>query len=136
MEIININRPIQIDDEEFLQLQMLIQAKRQMLINKQKKIKKIAKQNAFLEQVKNDYALYNNFIIKQKQEQLNALTLLNNYISDLSRSGELSENNLKDAKHEQNKIKRELKLIKQGLDKLMNDTNDLNTTLKDKKILL
>lgn len=136
MEIININRPIQIDDEEFLQLQMIIQAKRQMLINKQKKIKKIAKQNAFLEQVKNDYAQYNNFIIKQKQEQLNALTLLNNYISDLTRSGELSENNLKDAKHEQNKIKRELKLIKQGLDKLMNDTNDINSTLKDKKILL
>jgi hypothetical protein len=136
MEIINVTNPLQLNDEEFMQLQLIIENKRNMLLNKQKRIRRIAKQNAFLEQVKDDYFKYNNYIFKQKEDQMKALTLLNNYIKDLSVSGELSENNIKDAKREQSKIKKELKLIKLGLDKLMNDTLDINNIVHDKKILM
>jgi hypothetical protein len=136
MEIINVTNPLQLNDEEFMQLQLIIENKRNMLLNKQKRIRRIAKQNAFLEQVKDDYFTYNNYIFKQKEDQMKALTLLNNYIKDLSVSGELSENNIKDAKREQSKIKKELKLIKLGLDKLMNDTLDINNIVHDKKILM
>jgi hypothetical protein len=139
MEIIslmNSNKQQQLNDDEFLQLQLVIEAKRNMLLNKQKRIKRISKQNAFLEQVKNDYEKYNNYILKQKEDQIMALNLLNNYIKDLSNSGQLSENNIKDAKREQNKIKRELKTIKSGLSNLMNDTNEINTTLEGKRMLI
>jgi len=129
MEIMTINRPLELTDNEFLQLQLVIEAKRNMLLKKQKKIQRISKENTFLEQVKDDYLKYNNYIIKQKEEQVKALDLLNNYIKDLTNSGELSENNIKDAKHEQNKIKKELKTIQLGLDKLMNDISDISTTL-------
>jgi len=135
MRLMNTNQE-QIHDDEFLQLQMVIETKRNMLLNKQKKIQRIAKQNVFLEQVKNDYMNYNNYIVKQKQDQMQALGLLNTYIKDLSTSGLLSENNIKDAKEEQNKIKRELKSIKHGLDKLMKDSNDINNTLEGKKVLM
>jgi hypothetical protein len=136
MEIMRINRPIELTDQEFLQLQLVIEAKRNMLIKKQKKIQRISKENAFLEQVKDNYLKYNNYIIKQKEDQVKALDLLNNYIKDLTISGQLSKNNIKDAKHEQNKIKKELKTIQLGLDKLMNDINDISeitTTLNIKK---
>jgi hypothetical protein len=133
MELMNINRPLELTDQEFLQLQLVIEAKRNLLLKKQKKIQKISKQNAFLEQVKDDYVKYNSYIIRQKEDQMKALDLLNNYIKDLTSSGELSENNIKDAKHEQNKIKKELKAIQLGLDKLMNDTNDLTKTLNINK---
>jgi len=123
MEIINVNDELQLNDNDFLQLQFVIQSKRNMLLNKQKKLQRISKQNEFLNQVKNDYANYNNYIIKQKNEQLVALDLLQKYIKDLTISGELSENNLKDAKYEQNKIKKELKSIKHSLDDLMNETS-------------
>ena len=136
ISLLNTNQQQQINDDDFLQLQLVIEAKRNMLLNKQKRIKRISKQNAFLEQVKNDYEKYNNYILKQKEDQIRALNLLNNYIKDLSSSGELSENNIKDAKHEQNKIKRELKTIKSGLNNLMNDTNDVTTTLQGKNILM
>lgn len=125
----SIKRPFELLDNEFLQLQLVIEAKRNMLINKQKKIKQIAKQNEFLEQVKDNYLKYNNYIIKQKEDQVKALDLLNNYINDLTISGQLSKNNIKDAKHEQNKIKKELKTIQMGLDKLMNEISDISTTL-------
>lgn len=129
MEIMSINRPLELTDNEFLQLQLVIEAKRNMLLKKQKRIQRISKQNAFLEQVKDDYLKYNNYIIRQKEDQMKALELLNNYIKDLTTSGQLSENNIKDAKHEQNKIKKELKAIQLGLDKLMNDTSDITTKL-------
>ena len=143
MELIPLKRPMEINyynnhnnennnnnyndqEDEYLQLQYVIEAKRKMLLKKQRKIQKIAKQNAFLEHIKNDYLNYNNYIIKQKQDQIKALQLLDIYLQDLNRSGQLSEHNIQDAKIEQQKIVKELKSIKHGLDKIMNDSNEIN----------
>ena len=133
MEIFALNRPIEIhnqaqmyseiSDDEYLQLQNIIEAKRNMLIRKQKQLKRISKYNNLLQQVRNDYSKYNNYIVKQKHDQLAALHLLNTYIDDLTRSGNLSKNNIKDAKMEQRKIVKELNSIKHGLDKIVNDVD-------------
>jgi hypothetical protein len=143
MQIIEIKRPMEkniynnvnINDQEdeYFQLQNVIESKRNMLLKKQKKLQKISTQNSFLENIKNDYLKYNNYIVKQKQDQITALNLLNNYIEDLNRSGQLSENNIQDAKTEQNKIVKELNSIKHGLDKIMNESKDINNTLSLKK---
>jgi hypothetical protein len=136
MEIIAFNRPIeihnpvQINEDEFLQLQNIIDYKRNMLLSKQKQLKRIAKHNAFLQQIRSDYSKYNNYIVKQKQDQITALNLLNNYIDDLSRSGNLSKHNIRDAKMEQRKIVKELNSIKHGLDKIMNDVDNINNKLQ------
>lgn len=134
MTFIEINRPMEINnnnyqEEEYLQLQYVIEAKRNMLLKKQKRLQKIAQQNKFLEHVKNDYLQYNNYIVKQKQDQITALQLLNDYIDDLNKSGQLSQQNLRDAKIEQKKIVKELKFIKRGLDKIMNDSDEINNSL-------
>jgi len=136
MELVAFKRPMEMNyynnnnqDDEYLQLQYVIEAKRNMLIKKQRKIQQIAKDNAFLEHIKNDYLKYNNYIIKQKQEQITALQLLNSYLDDLNRSGQLSEYNIQDAKIEQQKIVKELKAIKYGLDKIMNDSTEINNSL-------
>jgi hypothetical protein len=136
MELLAFNRPMEIDfynknnnQDEFLQLQYVIEAKRNMLLKKQKKIQVIAKQNAFLENIKNDYLKYNNYIVKQKQDQIVALQLLNNYIEDLSKSGQLSKHNIRDAKIEQKNIIKELNSIKTGLDKIMNDSSEIQSSL-------
>ena len=116
MEII---LPIQMDlaskDEKFIQLQQLI--------DKQIKYKKISKQNRFLEEIKNDYSNYSNYITKQKQQQIQALEILHNYVKDLSVSGKLSKQNVKDARHEQKKIIKELKSIKYNLDEVIQNNN-------------
>ena len=112
-------------DQQFVQLQQLIDLKRKMLLDKQIKYKKISKQNHFLEEIKNDYSNYSNYIMKQKQEQIQALEILNNYVRDLTNSGNLSKQNVKDAKYEQKKIIKELKSIKHNLDEITNSNNDI-----------
>jgi flagellar biosynthesis chaperone FliJ len=140
MEIIPIRLPlsgyIKEKEDRLMLIEELIEAKRNMLIQKQKKIKHVVKQNKFLDSVKNDYIKYFYFIVQQKQDQIKALDMLNKYIYDLSNTGELSKNNLEDAKVEQEKILREVKSIKRGLDSIINNTNYINTQLKEKHISL
>jgi hypothetical protein len=134
MEIVPVNMHAIKRDEQLLHIEDLIEAKRRMLIDKQKKLRFIVKQNRFLDAVKNDYATYYNFVSKQKQEQIKALEMLNQYIHDLSVSGQLSKHNIEDAKFEQGKILKEVKTIKKGLDDIINNTNYITSELKEKTI--
>ena len=109
-------------DNQLLQIENLIESKRRMLLEKQKKMQNIAKQNHFLDEIKNDYTNYYNYIAQQKQDQIKALELLNGYIHDLTRSGQLSTHNIEDAKSEQRKILKEVRAIQKGLDSIMEDT--------------
>ena len=120
-------------DIEFMQIQNLIDSKKKMLIEKQKKLRFVSKQNCFLEEVKNDYNKYYEYISQQKEDQIKALALINDYIKQLTISGKLSTQNIKDAKEEQKKILNEIKSIKNGLDLIMNDTNNMQKTLKEKQ---
>jgi len=126
--------PLAKQDEQFLHIEELIEAKRRMLLDKQKKLKFISKQNQFLDVVKDDYTKYYNYISKQKQEQIKALEILNSYIRDLTTSGKLTKHNIDDANFEQNKILHEIKSIRKGLDSIMESSNTINTEL-DKKLL-
>ena len=114
--------PIREMDNKFIQIQDLIDSKRELLIDKQKKLRTISKQNQFLEAVKNDYSKYYNYIAEQKRDQIRALKLLDEYIKDLTISGKLTKHNIEDAKEEQSKILREVKSIKDNLDELVNET--------------
>lgn len=119
-------------DEQFIRIQELIEAKRNMLINKQKKLRFIRKQNHFLEEVKDDYFKYYNYIRQQKQDQIRALQFLDEYIKDLTISGKLTKHNIEDARQEQYHILKEVKSIKKGLDSMVDDTNHIQKTLNEK----
>jgi hypothetical protein len=112
--------PLREKDEKFVKIQELIDAKQKLLIEKQKKLRSISKQNHFLESVKDDYANYYEYILKQKKDQIKALEILNEYIEDLTYSGKLTKYNIEDAKEEQTKILDEVKFLKKKLDSLMN----------------
>ena len=79
------------------------------------------------------YNKYYEYISQQKEDQIKALTLINDYIKQLTISGKLSTQNIKDAKEEQKKILNEIKSIKNGLDLIINDTNNMQKTLKEKQ---
>jgi DNA repair exonuclease SbcCD ATPase subunit len=113
-------------DNQLLQIENLIDAKRKMLIDKQKKFKNISKQNEFLSEVKQDYSKYYGYIVKQKQDQMSALSMLNTYIKDLTVSGNLSKNNIDDAKNEQQKILTEINSIKNGIDDIIKGADDIS----------
>jgi hypothetical protein len=117
--------PIKENDERFIKIQELIEAKRNMLVQKQKKLRFISRQNLFLEVVKNDYENVYNYIVQQKRDQIRALEVLDEYINQLTSYGKLTKNNIDDAKEEQSKILKELNLIKHNLDSIINDTQDI-----------
>ena len=121
--------PLVNSDEKLIQIQDLIESKKRMLLEKQKKIRFIVKQNRFLDAVKNDYVKYYNYIAQQKQDQVKALQLLDNYIHDLTRSGQLSTHNIEDAKIEQGKILREVKSIQNGLESIMENTKHIDAQI-------
>ena len=131
-KIVPVNRPLVKKDEQFLHLQDLIDVKRRMLLEKQKKFRFITKQNHFLDAVKSDYEKYYGYISQQKKEQIEALNVLNNYIRDLTVSGQLSKHNIDDAKFEQEMIMKEVNQIKKGLDNIMSDTDEVSVKLKQK----
>jgi gamma-glutamyl:cysteine ligase YbdK (ATP-grasp superfamily) len=118
--------PIRENDERFTQLQELIDAKRNLLINKQKKLRFISKQNRFLDAVRNDYEKIYGYITQQKRDQIKALEVLDEYIKDLTLSEKLTKHNIEDAKEEQRKILREVNSIKETLDSVINDTQELS----------
>jgi len=122
-------------DEQLIQLEQLIESKRRMLLEKQKKLRLVSKQNEFLDVVRQDYAKYFDYIIKQKQDQVKALNLLNEYIHDLTRSGNLTKHNISDAKHEQRRIMNEMKSIQNNLDEIILNTRDVHHTLKNKNYI-
>jgi cell division septum initiation protein DivIVA len=126
--------PIREMDNQFTQIQDLINAKRQLLIDKQKKLRFISKQNQFLDVVKSDYTKYYMYISEQKRDQMKALQVLDQYIKDLTISGKLTKHNIEDAKEEQYKILKELKMIKGSLDDLVDDSQYIDNTLKNKNI--
>lgn len=123
-------RPILVKrDDQLLQIEAVIHAKRKMLLDKQKNLLAIAKQNEFLDVVKQDYAKYYQFISQQKSDQIKALELLNTYIKDLTVSGALSQYNIEDAKVEQKKILHEVSSIRKGLDDIIRNTNDIQNSV-------
>jgi hypothetical protein len=134
-KLVPVNMPLVKKDEQFLHLQDLIDGKRRMLLEKQKKLRFITKQNQFLDAVKSDYAKYYSYISQQKKEQIDALNLLNNYIEDLTVSGQLSKHNIDDAKFEQERIMKEVNQIKRGLDNIIDDTDEISLNLRKKNII-
>ena len=130
--IYRIKVPLENTDEKFMHIQELIDSKINFLLEKQKKLIFITKKNRFLAEVKNDYSKYYGYLAEQKQNQIKALQLLENYINDLTTSGSLTRHNIEDAKEEQKKILREMKQIKSSLDSIIDDTDYVNSTLIQK----
>ena len=108
------------DRDNYLeQIEAQITSKRTLLLEKRKNLEQSIKQNQFLEGVKNDYQIYNNYIIKQKQDQMRAMGILNQYVGDIMVSGKLTDADIHNTKIEQKNILSEMSKIKQELNDAM-----------------
>jgi len=117
-------------DNELLHIEKVIEMKRQMLLDKCAQLQTVQKENKFLGIIKNEYNDYLNYILKQKQDQIQALNRLNEYINELHSSNELSKYNMDDSKQEQQKIINEINSIKHKLNELISKTSGDKTIEK------
>jgi len=106
-------------DLKLIQIKQAIQKKKQFILNKRKELLQKTKSNTYLENVKNDYETYYNQLVKQKQQQYEAMMLLKEYNDDIIKNSKLIDNELSVAKHTQKDLLSEISKIKKGLDELI-----------------
>lgn len=106
-------------DLHLIQIEQEIRNKKKLLIKKKKEMDKKQKLNHYLNNVKDDYNKYYDYILNEKQQQRNALLLLNEYINDLITTEQLVDSQIKTAKHDQKNIIHEIDKIKAELDDLI-----------------
>ena len=114
-------------DLYLVHIETQMEDKRRMLLEKQRTLKQIARENEYLEMVRNDYKKYYNHIVKQKEDQIRAMNYLNQYIDEIIVNGKLTDIDLENAKLEQDELIQEMAQIKGGLDeisKLQEDASD------------
>ena len=97
----------------------LVDEKRRMLLEKQKALQETAKENEYLEIVRNDYKKYYDYIAKQKEDQIRAMNYLNKYIDEIIVNGKLTDADLENAKMEQGELIQEMGQIKRTLDEIV-----------------
>lgn len=117
-------------DLYLVHIDTLMDEKRKMLLEKQKTLQQTAKENEYLEMVRNDYRKYYNHIVKQKEDQIKAMNYLKQYIDEIMVNGKLTDMDLENAKMEQDELIHEMDNIKGKLDEII----ELQTDASDESI--
>jgi hypothetical protein len=99
-----------------------IAAKRQFLLDKQKELKKESQYNEFLKTIYSDYKTYHEYIIREKEEQIAAMESLKDYIKDIIKTNKLTEEQIANAKREQEYILKEMDNIRGDLEIIVKET--------------
>jgi hypothetical protein len=111
--------PLAERDLQLIQIEQEIMNKKKFLVKKKKDLDNKYKLNHYLSGIKDDYTKYYDYIVKEKQQQHNALLLLNEYINDLLNTEHLVDEQLRTAKHDQKDILKEIDKVKVELDELI-----------------
>ncbi len=106
-------------DIHILQIEEAIKGKRGLLVKKKKDLDKKMNLNEYLENVRDDYNKYYNYILQEKQQQYNSMLLLRDYLTDIMETDKLVDEQLRTAKHDQKDIVGEIDKLKQELDELI-----------------
>jgi hypothetical protein len=109
-------------DVYLVEIEKQIAKKRNFLLQRRQQLEVSAKENIFLNKVKEDYQKYHQFILKQKQDQIQAMQLLDQYLNDLMVSGKMTQHDILQSKKDQQDVLSEIDKIKKDLDGIISST--------------
>jgi hypothetical protein len=109
-------------DLKLIQLAEEIKKKKEFILKKRKELEKKEEFNEYLAIVKKDYDYYYEEELEKKKKELNAMSLLNDYMIYLENQNHLVNNQLIIAQYDKKHISKEINKIKKELNNLM-DTN-------------
>lgn len=113
-----------IRDHKIFQMKAELENRKKMLCVKRKQLSVNKRENTFLNDVVDDYNTYNKHIISQKEKQIDYLKTLNQYIEKITSELQLTDTRLKESKHEQREITKEMTHLKNELDDLVEINNN------------
>jgi ribosome biogenesis GTPase A len=116
--------PLAQRDMRLSQIENEIKNKKMLLVQKRKDLDKKEKLNEYLSGVKTDYNNYYDYIVKEKQQQMNTLNLLKEYLDDLVQTENLVDRQLKTVRRDQKDILGEISNIRNELDNIVEDNGD------------
>ena len=105
-------------DLKLLQLEEEIRKKKEFLLEKRLELEKNQELNPFLKPVKEHYTKYYDHEVNQKKSELQAMTILNDYIHFLEDEKHLVNNQLITAKHDKKEILHEINKITKELNNI------------------
>jgi hypothetical protein len=116
--------PLAQRDMRLAQIEKEIKHKKMLLVRKRRDLDNKEKLNEYLSGVRTDYNKYYDYIVEEKQQQLNTLNLLKEYLDDLVRTEHLVDRQLKTVRHDQKDILNEINNIKTELDDIIEEDED------------
>tara|TARA_Y100000389_G_scaffold36102_1_gene30685 strand:- start:15019 stop:15360 length:342 start_codon:yes stop_codon:yes gene_type:complete len=108
-----------VKDNKLEQIRILLNNKQNELYRNQQELYKNKKQNDLLNCVLDDYNKYRNYIVKDKQEQLNVLEYTLKYIQHMQKNINITQTTLNESNHQQNQILNQISLIKDEISKIV-----------------
>lgn len=107
------------NDTNIYNMKCVLEKKKQLLLYKNREIKELAKQNAFLNNVLSDYEKIKSHILEEKQKQQDAIKIISKHISQLSKNMNKGDYYISELQDDQSVLLAELEKIKMEMNEVM-----------------
>ena len=107
------------NDTNIYNMKCILEKKKQLLLHKNKEVKELAKQNAFLNNVLSDYEKIKLRILEEKRKQQDAIKIISKHISQLSKNMSKEDYHMKHLQDDQSVLLEELEKIKREMNEVM-----------------
>ena len=102
-------------DKRINHLETEIKKRKEFLLLKTKELQQNVDNNKYLEGIVGNYKNYYDTVVKEKQQQYDAMMLLKEYLDDTIKKDKITANQIRDAKRQQREIVLEMEKITQEL---------------------
>jgi len=107
------------NDTNIYNMKCILEKKKQLLLHKNREVKELAKQNAFLNNVLSEYEKIKLHILEEKRKQQDAIKIISKHISQLSKNMNKEDYHMKHLQNDQSVLLEELEKIKREMNKVM-----------------
>jgi len=107
------------NDTNIYNMKCVLEKKKQLLLYKNREVKELAKQNAFLNSVLSDYEKIKSHILEEKQKQQDAIKIISKHISQLSKNMNKGDYHISELQNDQSVLLKELEKIKTEMNEVM-----------------
>lgn len=107
------------NDTNIYNMKCILEKKKQLLLHKNREVKELAKQNAFLNNVLSDYEKIKLRILEEKRKQQDAIKIISKHISQLSKNLNKEDYHMKHLQDDQIVLLEELEKIKKEMKEVM-----------------
>ena len=106
------------NDTNIYYMKCILEKKKQLLLHKNREVKELAKQNAFLNNVLSDYEKIKLRILEEKRKQQDAIKIISKHISQISKNMNKEDYHMKHLQDDQSVLLEELEKIKREMNEV------------------